>query len=674
MIEILAPCGGAESLSAALNTGADAIYIGLKDFSARKNAENFSLEELADVCRECHRRGVKVHVTLNTLIYDEEISAFAQTVKSAAECGIDAVIVQDLGAVEVVKSVCPTLPIHASTQMALNSLAGVKAAEELGFSRVVLGRELSFEQMKHIAENSEIELEVFVHGALCVSVSGQCYMSSVFGGRSGNRGQCAQPCRLNFKCGERENVLSLKDNGLIEHLAELEKIGIASVKIEGRMKRPEYVACAVNSAKSAVLGETPDIEALRAVFSRSGTTDSYFTGTFDSMQGVRTKDDVIASSQAIGGMKQLYHKEKKRFDVEIFADVHENEPIEISMKCGKDYVTVTGEPPQKAINRELTVTEVCDRLSKLGGTIFGVSDADADVDGGLSVSASELNELRRKAVSELEAKITARNTPNYTLGELHKIEKKPRRAVPKIRVEVQTAEQLSQALALSDFEYIYAPIGLLNAETPQKERIIIVPPLWLADCEQQVSEKLNVLKKCGFSRVLCHTLGHTRLAEDCGLTMHGGFRMNITNSYAQDFYESIGLADTTLSFEPTLTQLHAIKSDIPVGIIAYGHLPLMTTRRCPIKDGEPCNTPEKCGKKITDRQGNDFSVICSNTVEILNPDVLILSDKMKSLDGFNFITLRLTLEKNVEKLLDMYLHNGKPEGSLTRGLYFRGAI
>lgn len=674
MIEILAPCGGLESLSAALNTGADAIYLGLKDFSARKNAENFSFESLESVCREAHRRGVKVYLTMNTLIYDEEIVEFSETVKKAAEYGIDAVIVQDLGAAEIVKTVCPKLPIHASTQMSINSLSGVKMAEELGFSRVVLGRELSFEQIKEISENSDIELEVFVHGALCVSISGQCYMSSVFGGRSGNRGQCAQPCRLNFKSGERENILSLKDNGLIEHIKELEEIGVASAKIEGRMKRPEYVACAVNAAKSASLGEETDKENLCSIFSRSGVTDGYFKDVYEHMQGIRTKEDVIASTQAITGMKQLYHKEKKRFDCEIFATVHENEPIELMIKCGKDYVTISGSIPQKAISKEITAESVCEQVSKLGGTIFGVSDVDAEVDGGLSVPASEFNRLRREAVSALEEKITARNTPHYTFGELHEISKPKRRVKPKIRIEVQTADQLSQALSLSEFEYIYAPMSLVGAETPQKERIILVPPMWLGDCEKQTAEKLKVLKKCGFERVLCHSIGHTLLAEECGLIPHGGFRMNITNTYAQDFCESLGLYDTTLSFEPTLAQLHEIKSNIPVGIIAYGHLPLMTTRRCPINDGKPCNTPEKCGKKIIDRQGNELSVICSNTVEILNPDVLILSDRMKNLEGFDFITLRLTLEKNAASILDMYLNDIKPEGSLTRGLYFRGAV
>ena len=249
MSEILSPLGGISDLQAALNSGADAVYLGLKDFSARKNAENFTAEELETVCAECHRRSVKVYAALNTLVYDSEAEKFAECVKSAAECGVDGLIIQDLGAAEIAKRVCPKLPRHASTQMTLNSAAGVNAAQQLGFCRAVIGRELSFEQIKRVAENTGIELEVFVHGALCVCISGQCYMSSIFGGRSGSRGLCAQPCRLDFTCGDRHSVISLKDSSLVPHLRELDDIGIASLKIEGRMKRPEYIACAADACR-----------------------------------------------------------------------------------------------------------------------------------------------------------------------------------------------------------------------------------------------------------------------------------------------------------------------------------------------------------------------------------------------------------------------------------------
>ncbi len=297
MNEILAPCGGFETLTAALNAGADAIYIGMKKFSARKNAENFSDTELKQAVTECHKRGVRVYAAMNTLVYDSELPDFAECVKTAADAGVDALIVQDLGAVRLVKEICPELPVHASTQLTLNSVSGVKAAEELGFSQVVIGRELSCEEINNIASKTNIDLEVFVHGALCVSVSGQCYMSSVFGGRSGNRGLCAQPCRLDFTCGDRHNVISLKDQSLISELGKLSNI--KSFKIEGRMKRPEYVACAVDACRKALDGKPYDFERLSNVFSRGGLTEGYFNGTMADMNGIRYKEDVDNSSNEL---------------------------------------------------------------------------------------------------------------------------------------------------------------------------------------------------------------------------------------------------------------------------------------------------------------------------------------------------------------------------------------
>ena len=220
MSEILAPCGSYESLIAALNSGADAVYAGMKRFSARKNAENFSDEELEKAVTECHKRGVKLYIALNTLVYDEELTDFADCVKTAAKYGVDGIIVQDLGGAELIRQICPKMPRHASTQMTLNSVSGVKAAKELGFSRVVIGRELSKDEIVEISSNTDLELEVFVHGALCTSVSGQCYMSAFFGRRSGNRGLCAQPCRLDFNVNGRHNVISLKDSSLVGKLPE----------------------------------------------------------------------------------------------------------------------------------------------------------------------------------------------------------------------------------------------------------------------------------------------------------------------------------------------------------------------------------------------------------------------------------------------------------------------
>ncbi|MGN0610421.1 MAG: U32 family peptidase, partial [Ruminiclostridium sp.] len=416
MSEILAPCGGIESLTAAVNSGADAVYLGEESFSARKNAENFSYEKLCDAVKLCHYSGVKVYVTLNTLVFDKEISLLAKAIENCAKADVDGFIVQDLGVAAIARKIVPDMPLHASTQMTVNSAEGAIKAKQLGFSRVVLGRELSFEQIKNIIDSCDIETEIFVHGALCVCISGQCYMSSVLGGRSGNRGLCAQPCRLNFSCFDRQNVLSLKDMSLIEKLPELKKIGVTSFKIEGRMKRPEYVAGAVNACRTVLEGGKPDIESLKNVFSRSGFTAGYFNDDFRNMQGIRTKDDVTAAApKVLSAMKQYYHKPFRRFSADITVDVRKDRPVIYKLSACNISSFAIGDIPEKAVNREVTKEYLIGQCSKLGGTVYYPGNITVNVDSGLSVSAAQLNELRRKACDSLSEKILEKNSNNYKI-------------------------------------------------------------------------------------------------------------------------------------------------------------------------------------------------------------------------------------------------------------------
>ena len=681
MSEILAPLGGISDLAAALNTGADAVYLGMMKFSARKNAENFSVEDLKTVCTECHRRGVKVYAALNTLVYDSELPDYAECVRSAAQCGVDGLIIQDLGAAKLAEQLCPELPRHASTQMSLNSLAGVRAAERLGFCRTVVGRELSREEIRHIAENSGIELEVFVHGALCVSISGQCYMSSIFGGRSGNRGLCAQPCRLDFSCGERHNVISLKDSSLIPHLPELDSLGIASLKIEGRMKRPEYIACAVDSCYKSLHGEDYDYDRLAGVFSRSGLTDEYYTGEMRDMQGIRSREDVENSAKALNGIKALYKSELPRFSTDIHTEIRSGQRVTANAVCGDITAQVSGEIPQPAQNAPLTTDSVCGRMAKLGGTQFKSGNVTAVVDEGLNLPASALNSLRRELVSELDKAVLAKNTPHYEVKSLPAAKPHSRSRKPlEWRCEVCTSEQLEQALRLP-FSLIYAPLRLLNAGTPGKDSIAVIPPFVLADCEDDVQQRLSELRKAGFTHGMAQTMGHALLLREEGFTLHGGHRMNVINSRSAEVCADFGFEDITLSVEGTAAQLAQIDSPIPTGIIAYGRLPLMIMRRCPVSGGKPCGrvsplecSGAPCGKFIIDRRGNEMPVLCGgNSVEVLNPDRLIMSDRVQALRQFDFALMKFTDERELNPVLDMYLNNGKPSGALTRGLYFRGA-
>lgn len=679
MNEILAPCGGVESLAAALNAGADAVYVGMKKFSARKNAENFSDEELSWAIRECHKRGVKLYVTLNTLIYDDEIEEFSECVETAAESGADGLIIQDLGAMYIAEKICPELPRHASTQMSLNSISGVKAAEQLGFARAVIGRELSEREIRDISENTDIELEIFVHGALCVCISGQCYMSSVLGGRSGSRGLCAQPCRLDFTCGSRHSVISLKDSSIIGHLRELPEI--ASFKIEGRMKRPEYVACAVDACRKSLDGEKYDKNRLGGIFSRGGLTDGYYTGKLNDMQGVRGKEDVENSAKALSGIKEIYKSEYPRISVDIAVKIGGK----MTARAGCSYGEILVESdfvPEPASGSAIDETAVCERMKKLGGTQFKAGKITASAESGLYVSAAALNALRREICGRLEALVLEKNTPEYRISTFEYSRGNVNNIQDEIhfRAEVYDENQLTQALELP-FELVYAPMGLLSEKTPNKEKIVIIPPFVLSDCEEETERRLDALRKIGFTKALAHTLGHAYLLKKHGFSVLGGFRMNVLNGLSARVCEDFGFEDITLSFEGTAQKLSEISCGIPRGIIAYGRLPLMIMRRCPIADGAACGkkTPfgegKSCGGAIFDRLGNKIPVQCGgNSVELLNPDVLVMSDKRETLGKFDFCVLKFTDETDISPIFEMYKNGKKPSGKLTRGLYYRGAI
>lgn len=691
--EILTPCGGSESLFAALNAGADAVYIGMKDFSARKNAKNFSDDELKNAVLECHKRGVKLYVTLNTLVYNSELDELAKKIKTAAEFGVDGLIIQDLGVADLAQKICPALPRHASTQMTLNSVSGVNAAKKLGFCRVVIGRELSEKEIKYISDNTDIELEIFVHGALCVCVSGQCYMSSLFGGRSGNRGLCAQPCRLDFSYKDRRSVISLKDQSLIEHLNEPTLSQIASFKIEGRMKRPEYVACAVDACRKSLAGESYDFERLSGIFSRGGLTEGYFDGTMADMNGIRDKEDVLNTITALRGIKELYKCEFPRYPVNIEVKIKRGCRVAVSgsvagmldrRRSGPLFVAQTELFPEEANGAPIDEASVCERMSKLGGTMFYPNEITAEVDEGLYISAADLNSLRRYVCESLAKDILETFTHKYELHEYVL----PRKASPRAentilyRAEVATAEQLRQALGL-DFDLIYAPMCLLDENISDKRRIAVIPPLILSDCEEDCKQRLKELRDMGFNKGLAHTLAHAELLKKCEFNVLGGYRMNVLNSLSAKACSDFGFWDVTLSFEGTAAALAEISSPRPVGIVAYGRLPLMLTRRCPIVNGKPCNrknviyceeSKDDCSECIKDRHGNDIPVLCGgNCVELLNPDTLILSDKTETLKKFDFAVLKFTTESNVGDVLKMYKSGVKPEGKFTRGLYFRGA-
>ena len=679
-IEILAPAGGFDSVVAAVNSGADAVYIGSKSFSARASAHNFDDEELRECVRFCHRRGVKVHLALNTLIFDEEMHAALQLVKTAAKADIDALIIQDLGLVSLVKKLVPDLPLHASTQLTVHTPYGAKVLYEMGFERVVLSRELSLQEIKKIREACpEVELEVFVHGALCMCLSGQCYFSAMLGGRSANRGMCAQPCRLPMKFGDNDHALSLKDNGSLDHLRQLQAMGIASAKIEGRMKRPEYVAAATLAAREARdLGFiTEDTgEKLRSVFSRTGFTDGYLRGELGrDMFGYRRKSDVIsADSKLLKDIRSGYRKEYPRIPVSFDLTVKTGEKPILSAADGQNTVTVTGgSPVGKAEKIALTPERAVQSLSKLGSTPYYIGEINTQISPDASMSASALNALRREALEQLDQKRDIIH--NYTIHDID---------LSSVLTGGERIHNQRYAVAYSlplpdsmkDLDRIFVDVFGLSDDNEVKKaidsgfRLGAEVPRATFDNEDEVEKRLIELKKLGITHLTAHNIAAVYLGKKLGFTVHAGFGMNIANSYTLRWAKDYGIADAVLSIELDEKRISAMRKCIPVGIIRYGHLPLMLCRNHP-EGAEPCKKIEF----LQDRKDKRFPVIRRvGYSEIMNCVPLLMPKKDYDFNNKVFSVFLFSVENsvdNMEKTMRKLSQNLDFERK-THGLYIRG--
>ncbi|MDD6236553.1 MAG: U32 family peptidase [Clostridiales bacterium] len=673
--EILAPCGSEESVRAAVNCGADAVYLGQKAFNARQNADNFSGQAFKDIVSFCHLNGVKVYQTLNTLVFDSELSDLKLCVKNGCEAGVDAFIIQDMGVLQLVQEWAPKMPIHASTQMTIHTSAGVRFLEELGVKRVVLARELSLQEIHEIRQNCKAELEVFVHGALCVCMSGQCYMSGMLGGRSGNRGTCAQPCRLPFSVhGDGAADLSLRDLSAIPLLDQLAEAGVNSFKIEGRMKRPEYVAAAVTACVEKRNGKQPDLERLQAVFSRSGFTDGYLTAKRGrEMFGVRQKEDVTAAAQVLAPLRNLYRSAYPRIPCKANFEMHTERKATLSLSdADGNVVKAEGEIPEIAREKATTLDSAKEYFSKMGGTPFYLSELTGTVEDHLMMPAKVLNAMRRDCVEQLTQKRSEIHEVKFigTMPELPTALPKQKRA---IRLRAETFEQITN-LDTSELEWVILPLDevLKQRNLPEQDKIIVELPRVSFD-EKQLIARLVQLRNFGYDRILVQNPSHLLLGRELNFILHGGFGLNIINSYAAAFYQEQGLTDITLSFEMNLNQAKRIHRGVPIGVIAYGNLPLMITRSCPIGKYKNCSN---CSgqETLTDRRGKRFAVRCQGEVrEIYNPDTLYMADRMGDLDSFDFITLYFTGESPAEtkRVIQEYISGSGTREHFTRGLYYR---
>ena len=678
--EILAPCGDFACMEAAVRSGADAVYFGSGNFNARRNAGNFDGEKLAEAIAYCRARGVKTHITLNTLLSDTELPSALEIAKAAASAGADALIVQDLGLARKIRRTIPQIALHASTQMTIHDANGLQVAKDLGFSRVVLSRELSLkeiEELCQVATDIGIEIEVFVHGALCMSMSGQCYLSSAIGGRSGNRGLCAQPCRLPFSaddsCGY---ALSLKDMSHLSAIRLLHTLGVTSFKIEGRMKTPEYVAAAVTAARQSIDEGKVDEKTeklLRSVFSRSGFTDGYLTGKRTDMFGIRTETDKALSAVAENELHELYRNEFRRVEVDFTLTLKNGQEARLQATDGERTVEVFGGIVSIAQNKPIDHDFAFRQLSRTGGTPFVLRNLYLSADEDVFLPPAELNKMRRAA---LEALLAARATiPSCSfLGDTEEFSKSEHTFTD---LTARFAHTLPQDLSGISRAYLPwdADDALFARLLEEIDEVGVELPRIFFGSTERIKTRLRWCKKQGITRALCESTAAAALARSFDFTVDGGIFSQVMNSASLATLEELGYTSCVVSFENTLEQIQTLQSDLKLGIVAYGYLPLMLLRCCPLKETHSCVNCK--GKYLTDRKSKKFFVKCRDGVsELFNCVPLYMGDRKRELKNIDFALLYFTREntEEIDAVLSDWKNAVPPSYEHTRGLYYRGVL
>ena len=691
MLELLAPAGSMEALHAAVQNGADAVYLGCGTFNARQSAKNFTPQALAEAVKYCHVRGVAVHLTVNTLVSDREMPQAAELIRRAAECGVDAFIVQDLGVVQLCRQMAPEIPIHGSTQMSVHSLPGVLLCASWGMQRVVLSRELSREEIRYICQNSPIEIEVFGHGALCMCYSGQCYLSAAIGGRSGNRGRCAQPCRQSYGYGRWENryPLSLKDNCLVHYLKDLEAMGVASLKLEGRMKKPEYVATVTGVYRQAMdQGNVtrPMMKALTTAFNRQGFTDGYYSGkTGPNMFGIR--EDRPENQQWLEAARQSYEAvENGLVDVAFEASVtSQGSSLTVTDPQGRS-CRVEGPAAELARTVALTADALSSRLAKTGGTPYRCAQVRAQVESGTTLSASAINAMRRDALNQLTA-LRARRDPVRVQRPKKTVCYTGSREQPALTVQVTSREQVTGRLLKMEPAVLYVPLHLLAedaqwcAELAKRTTVAAVLPRIIHDSEiPRLTADLRTVRALGVKDALAGNLGHLIPLREAHMRIRGDFGLNLYNSAAVNTARELEFASATVSFEMTLPQIRDVSKGVPCEMLCYGRLPLMVTENCLMKNRTGECTCHLGPVKLMDKTGAEFPVIkdgktCRSV--LLNGKKLYWLDRQDDLARLGLWAVRLYFTTENPREVDQILaacSNPAPfdPGACTRGLYLRG--
>lgn len=673
--EILAPVGDTANLVAAVYSGANSVYLGVKEFNARASAANFSYEELKTAVEFCHARNVKVNVTLNTILYDGELESFKETAKQVARCGVDAVILQDLAAAEIVKNVAPEIARHGSTQMAVHTLEGAKQLAQMGYTRVILARELGIEQVEYITKNCGIETEVFVHGALCVCLSGQCYASTFLGGRSGNRGRCAGTCRLpmSARADMEDNHLSLKDLCALDMLPRLKEIGVKSVKIEGRMRTPEYVAGAVDACIKATAGESFNKQILADTFSRSGFTNGFLESKIDkNVFGVRTKEESKKTKETLPQLRQLYRREGQHVPIEFAFKMEENSSI-LSVTDGQNSFEQEINEPIQDSNGDFE-TSLRTALEKLGGTPFFAKDIKLDVISGKYLPLSCVNDGRRTLVEKLLAARCI--VKDYKIFD-YQIEKySPRSQTPKFIARFESLQQIPLE-SCNKFEYILLPIEYFEG-VPEviKPKLVLELPRDMFSGTQALKNTIEKAMDNGFDKFCVQNIGHLPLVK--GETIFSSFVLNVSNSLSAKMYSELGVNFVTLSPEITVEHIRRINPSIKTIVYSYGHVPLMLTKSCALQNVRSCNECEGKGF-LVDRKGMQMPVRCHGGMagyrEIFNPVPLYMGERVKEISS-DYVSLNFTIEtkERVQEVIGLFIAASPFDGDFTRGLYYKASI
>ena len=655
MMELLAPAGGYEALTAAVQNGADAVYMGFGAFNARRSAKNFTDEEFASAVRYCHLRGVRVFLTLNTLLTDRELPGAAAALRKASAMGVDAVLVQDWGLLTLAKEIVPDLPLHASTQMSLFTLGGANAAAALGMERVVLARELDRDEVREICAGCGAEIEVFGHGALCMCYSGQCEMSAVLGQRSGNRGACAQPCRLpygvNGPCREYVAVVT----GIYRRLLD-----------ERRLPTAE------------------ESRALEQAFSRSGFTDGYWLGKKGKAMFGTRPENVPEPKELFARARETYEngKENRKIPVNLRLTVRRGEPVRLSGACavpgGVTIALATGDAPEEARNRAVTAEELRQRLTKTGGTVFAADQIEIELDEGLMVSASAVNALRRELLDELADR--RMDTPKRRELPASPLPEAPAGAAElDFTVSISRPDQLTAELLAERPAIVYIPAELLDKMDlmpyiGQAEFCAVLPRIFRTADEPVFRDILQRHPEVASAAI--GNLGHLAIVKGLGKTLRGDFGLNVYNSRAVRFWQEQGLSSVTASFELRWQQVRDLGKYADCEALVYGRLPLMITENCVTKNSVGC--AHGAGSVLTDRRGEQFPVLCAYgcRCEIENGKTLVLADKPEVFRcGLRYGRLRFTTETAAECAALLRAHRAgtvTADDNSTRGLFYRG--